>query len=48
MPLADMKATTDYCRQHAIGTHLDGARLYMMCAARGDRQQAYSVLCAIV
>ncbi|MFP6568489.1 MAG: aminotransferase class I/II-fold pyridoxal phosphate-dependent enzyme [Dehalococcoidia bacterium] len=44
MPLADMKAMTDYCREHDIGTHLDGARLYMMCAARGDSQKEYSEL----
>jgi threonine aldolase len=44
MPLADMKEMTDFCREHGIGTHLDGARLYMMSAATGVSPAEYSAL----
>ncbi|MCH8063071.1 MAG: aminotransferase class I/II-fold pyridoxal phosphate-dependent enzyme [Chloroflexi bacterium] len=42
--LEEMKAITDYCRERGIGTHLDGARLYMMCAATGIGPREYSDL----
>ena len=42
--LEDMKAITEYCRERGIGTHLDGARLYMMCAATGIGLREYSDL----
>ncbi len=42
--LEDMKAITEYCRERGIGTHLDGARLYMMCAATGIGPREYSDL----
>ncbi len=43
-PLEEMKAITDYCRERGIGTHLDGARLYMMSAATGISPSKYSDL----
>ena len=42
--LEEIKAITDYCRERGIGTHLDGARLYMMCAATGIGPREYSDL----
>ncbi len=42
--LENMKAITQYCRERGIGTHLDGARLYMMCAATGIGPREYSDL----
>lgn len=44
MPLTDMKEMTDFCRERGIGSHLDGARLYMMCAASGVSPKEYSAL----
>jgi threonine aldolase len=44
VPFQEMKAMTDLCRNHGIGTHLDGARLYMMSAASGISLQEYSAL----
>lgn len=44
MPLAKMKEMTDFCREHGIGTHLDGARLYMMSGASGVSPAEYSAL----
>ena len=35
VPFDEMQAITDYCRERGIGTHLDGARLYMMSGATG-------------
>lgn len=40
----EMKAITGYCRDQGIGTHLDGARLYMMSAASGVSPRQYSDL----
>ncbi len=40
----EMKAMTEYCRSQGIGTHLDGARLYMMSAASGISPREYSAL----
>ncbi|MCZ6632730.1 MAG: aminotransferase class I/II-fold pyridoxal phosphate-dependent enzyme [bacterium] len=37
-----IKAITDFCRTRAVPTHLDGARLYMMCAATGISPKAYA------
>ena len=43
-PLDEMRAIAGYCRERGIGTHLDGARLYMMCAATGIGPREYSDL----
>ena len=42
MSLEEMRAITEYCREQEIGTHLDGARLYMMTAATGIDPKQYS------
>ncbi len=44
MPFDEMKAVTDYCRDTQIGSHLDGARLYMMSGATGIRPADYAAL----
>ncbi len=44
VPFEEMTAITDYCKAHGIGTHLDGARLYMMSAASGIGLREYSGL----
>ena len=44
VPFQEMKAMTEYCRSQGIGTHLDGARLYMMSAASGTNPREYSAL----
>lgn len=44
MPFDEMKAVTDYCRDKRIGTHLDGARLYMMSGATGIPSADYAAL----
>lgn len=44
MPFDEMKAVTKYCNERGIGTHLDGARLYMMSAATKITPTAYAAL----
>ena len=44
MPFDEMKAVTNYCRDKQIGTHLDGARLYMMSGATGIPPADYAAL----
>ena len=44
MPFDEMKVVTDYCRDRQIGSHLDGARLYMMSGATGIPPADYAVL----
>ena len=44
MPFDEMKAVTDYCRAKQIGSHLDGARLYMMSGATGIPPADYAAL----
>ena len=44
MPFDEMKAVTDYCRDKQIGSHLDGARLYMMSGATGIPPTVYAAL----
>ena len=44
MPFDEMKAVTDYCRDKQIGSHLDGARLYMMSSATGIPPADYAAL----
>lgn len=41
VPFEEMVAITDFCRTQGIGTHLDGARLYMMPAATGIGLKEY-------
>ena len=41
VPFEEMRAITDFCRSRGIGTHLDGARLYMMSAASGIGLKEY-------
>ncbi len=43
-PIEDMKAITDYCRAENIGTHLDGARLFMSSAASGVPPAEYAAM----
>ena len=44
VPFNEMQAITDYCRERGIGTHLDGARLYMMSGATGISAKKYASL----
>ena len=44
MPFDEMKRVTEYCAGESIGTHLDGARLFMMSAATGVSPAEYSAL----
>lgn len=44
VPFDEMQAITDYCREQGIGTHLDGARLYMMSGATGVSVKTYASL----
>jgi threonine aldolase len=44
VPFREMTAITEYCRGMGIGTHLDGARLYMMSAATGVPVKEYAAL----
>ena len=44
VPFDEMQAITDYCRERGIGTHLDGARLYMMSGATGIPAKKYASL----
>ena len=44
VPFDEMQAITDYCRERGIGTHLDGARLYMMAGATGISAKTYASL----
>lgn len=44
VPFEEMAAITDFCRAQGIGTHLDGARLYMMSAASGIGLKEYCAL----
>ena len=44
VPVDEMQAITDYCRERGIGTHLDGARLYMMSGATGIPVKTYASL----
>ena len=44
VPFDEMQAITDYCRERGIGTHLDGARLYMMSGATGIPVKTYASL----
>ena len=44
VPFDQMQAITDYCRDRGIGTHLDGARLYMMSGATGIAAKTYASL----
>ena len=48
VPFDEMQAITDYCRERGIGTHLDGARLYMMSGATGIPVKTYASLFATV
>ena len=44
VPFEEMRAITDFCSSRAIGTHLAGARLYMMSAASGIGLKEYCAL----
>ncbi len=44
VPFDEMQAITDYCRERGIGTHLDGARLYMMSGATGISAKTYALM----
>ena len=44
MPFDEMKKVTDFCREEKIGTHLDGARLFLMSAATGISPEKYAQL----
>ena len=44
MPFDVMREITEYCAARSIGTHLDGARLFMMSAATGVSPSEYAAL----
>ena len=44
MPFREMQRITQLCQENSIGTHLDGARLFMMSAASGINPEQYSSL----
>ena len=44
VPLDEMRAITDLCREAGIPSHLDGARLYMMSAATDVGVSEYSAM----
>lgn len=44
VPFDEMVAITALCRDRGIGTHFDGARLYMMSAATGVSIERYAAL----
>ena len=44
MPFGVMREITEYCAAQGIGTHLDGARLFMMSAATGVSPSEYAAL----
>ena len=44
MPMDEMRRVTDFCAEHGIPTHLDGARLFMMSAATGVSPADYSAM----
>ncbi len=44
MPFDEMEAVTNYCQDKQIGSHLDGARLYMMSGATGIPPADYTAL----
>ena len=44
VPLEEMRRITSVAREHGVGTHLDGARLYMMAAAAGTPAAEYAAL----
>ena len=48
VPFQEMRAMTAYCQEAGIGTHLDGARLYMMSAASGIKPREYAALFDLV
>ena len=44
VPFEELRALTDLCRSQGVGTHLDGARLFMMSAATGIPARDYAAL----
>ena len=44
VPLEEMRRIMSVAREHGVGTHLDGARLYMMAAATGTPVREYAAL----
>ncbi|MDA1348354.1 MAG: aminotransferase class I/II-fold pyridoxal phosphate-dependent enzyme [Chloroflexi bacterium] len=44
VPFDQMRQITDFCRDRGFGSHLDGARLYMMSAATGVSPKEYAAL----
>ena len=44
VPFDQMRAITVLCKERGLGTHLDGARLYMMSAASGVAPAEYAAL----
>ncbi len=44
VPLEELRALTDLCRDRGVGTHLDAARLFMMSAATGVPPRGYAAL----
>ena len=44
VPLDELRAIHEVCRTRGVGTHLDGARLYMMSAATGVPVRDYATL----
>jgi threonine aldolase len=44
VPFEELRALTALCRSHGVGTHLDGARLFMMSAATAVPAREYAAL----
>jgi threonine aldolase len=44
VPFEELRALTELCRSRGVGTHLDGARLFMMSAATGVPALDYAAL----
>ena len=44
VPFEQMRAITEFCKVRGLGSHLDGARLYMMSAATGVSPKKYAAL----
>ena len=44
VPFEQMRAITEFCKARGLGSHLDGARLYMMSSATGVSPKEYGAL----
>ncbi|MBM3944300.1 MAG: low specificity L-threonine aldolase [SAR202 cluster bacterium] len=44
VPFEELQAITGFCREQGIPSHLDGSRLFMMCAATGIAPREYAAM----